>query len=219
MVIYFIIGVLFLGILLSPVMVKRLKHRSLYPMFPHSLNFGKRQITFKKAMDLMHQRGAKRLVETGVARAGLKNAKSDGASTIVFGLWAKQNGASLDSVDLSEENVHVANETISREGLSDYVSTHVSDSVAFLADYERPIDFLYLDSYDYDKYDKTEQKNCQIHHLKEFKAAEDNLHDDTIVLIDDCRLPGGGKGKEVLSYMEEKGWKRVVDAYQVLLTK
>ena len=167
----------------------------------------------------MEARGAKVLVETGVARAGLKNAKSDGASTIVFGSWCKNNHGKLYSVDISSENVTVANEAIQNEGLSDFVNTSVDDSVHFLQSFEHKIDFLYLDSYDYDKHNKSEQYNCQVHHLNEFKAAENKLHDNSIVLIDDCRLKGGGKGKLVLKYMEDNGWKRVISTYQVLLVR
>ena len=59
---------------------------------------------------------------------------------------------------------------------------------------------MYLDSYDYSK-DREVQIKSQQHHLEEFKAIEDRLHNKTIVLIDDCDLPNGGKGKMVVEYM------------------
>ena len=79
------------------------------------------------------------------------------------------------------------------------------------------IDFLYLDSYDYSKTDLEIQRKSQEHHLQEFKIIEDRLHKNTIVLIDDCGLPGGGKGKTVIAYMLQKGWEIIINKYQVLL--
>ena len=75
-----------------------------------------------------------------------------------------------------------------------------------------------MDSYDYDK-DLEVQRLSQEHHLKEFKAIEDRLHENTIVLIDDCRLPNGGKGKTAIAYMLKNDWKILIDAYQVLLVR
>ncbi|MCF6349339.1 MAG: hypothetical protein L3J20_13780 [Flavobacteriaceae bacterium] len=48
---------------------------------------------------------------------------------------------------------------------------------------------------------------------------ENKLHKNTIVLIDDCKLPGGGKGKLVVEYMVKNNWEILIDAYQILLIK
>ena len=50
-------------------------------------------------------------------------------------------------------------------------------------------------------------------------AIEEQLGPDSVVLIDDCDLPGGGKGKTVIEYMTRKGWQVDTSAYQILLTK
>jgi len=47
----------------------------------------------------------------------------------------------------------------------------------------------------------------QEHHLKEIKVIEEKLHGKSLILIDDCDKPGGGKGKLVISYLKERGWK------------
>jgi hypothetical protein len=88
----------------------------------------------------------------------------------------------------------------------------------FLKNFDRQVDFLYLDSYDYSD-DPEVQVKSQEHHLGEFKAIEDRLHGNTIVLIDDCRLPNGGKGKMAVKYMLENNWKILIDAYQILLVR
>lgn len=196
---------------------KFIKHRSLYPFMPFRYDFRKRRDTFKRTLELLEKTNAKVIVETGTSRHGLKGAKSNGAATIVFGKWAQRNKAELHSVDISEESIHHSRQEVIRQRLEDTVTLHLSDSVAFLRGFERPIDFLYLDSYDYSDTDTEIQHRSQQHHLDEFKAIEHRLHKSTIVLIDDCDLPNGGKGKLLIAYMLTKNWKIVMNAYQILL--
>ena len=199
--------------------VKFIKYRTLYPLFPAKYNFGKRRGTFRRTMELMEDRKASVLVETGVARYGMLHTKSDGASTIVFGLWAKHHNALLYSVDIDKEAVAKGQQAVDQMDISRNVMLHVSDSVNYLDAFQKNIDFLYLDSYDYDPKDILIQKASQEHHLKEIKAAKDKLHDNSIVLIDDCHLSGGGKGKLAIKYLTNAGWKIDMNKYQVLLIK
>jgi hypothetical protein len=79
-----------------------------------------------------------------------------------------------------------------------------------------PIDFLYLDSYDYDA------KNplaCQIHQLAEVGAAYGILSDKAIILMDDAQLEGGGKARLATDFLLERGWKIVLDKYQRLFSR
>ncbi len=191
--------------------------KSLHPLLPKSYNFGKRHNTFRKTLKLLEARNAKILVETGTSRNGLKNTKSDGASTIVFGAWAVQNNAYLYSVDHDLEAIATAKKAILRLEFQDYVEFVNADSLPFLANFKQKIDFLYMDSFDYDKRDKAQQRLSQEHHLKEFQAVRSKLHPKSLVLIDDCKLAGGGKGTLAIEYMREKGWKVEIDAYQCLL--
>ncbi len=210
-VIVFAIGIHYL--------VKFIKHKSLYPFMPLKYNFRRRRVTFSETLKLLKERNAKIIVETGTSRDGLKNTKGDGGATIVFGKWAQQNDAKLHSVDISEDSVKGSQEEVDKQGLSNIITVHLGDSIAFLKEFSSPIDFLYLDSYDYSKTDIDIQIKSQEHHLQEFLAIEDKLHKNTIVLIDDCGLPGGGKGKTVVEYMKKKDWKIVINAYQILLVK
>ena len=201
------------------VIYRKLRWKTLEPLLPKDYNFGKRQKTFRRAIELLDERGATCLIETGVARYGLRNSKSDGASTAVFGLWANTNNASLYSVDISPESIAGAREAVEELGLMEQVKLVTGDSVQFLENFADPVDFLYMDSYDYDKHDQSVQIASQEHHLKEFKAIEEQLGSDSVVLIDDCDLSGGGKGKTVIEYMTRKGWQVDTSAYQILLTK
>lgn len=198
---------------------KLLSHKPLYPLLPRKYNFKKRRNSFRLAMKLLKERNSRELIETGVARKGLQNTKYDGASTIVFGIWAKQNGAVLHSVDIDPAAVNEARKEVELNDLTHVVQLNVSDSVAFLHQFKKPVDFLYLDSYDYPKRDKDGQKASQDHHLKEIKAIESKLHENTLILIDDCGRRGGGKGKLVIEYLRPKGWKLIYNGYQVLMSK
>ena len=198
---------------------KLLRYKSLYPLLPRKYNFGKRRDTLRSTLELLEERRARTLIETGTARLGLAKTKGDGASTIVFGLWARQHGAHLHSVDIDAQAISESRRAVDQLDLGTAVSFHVSDSVQFLAEFAEPVDFLYLDSYDYDTRDVQIQRASQAHHMKEFAAVEGRLHGDSVVLIDDCGAPGGGKGKLVIEHMLANGWQTVKDSYQVLLTR
>jgi predicted O-methyltransferase YrrM len=195
---------------------KLIKHKSLYPLLPFRYDFRKRRITFKRTLELLDLINAKVIIETGTSRHGLNGARSQGAATIVFGKWAQKNNAILHSVDISEESVKVAQNEVEAHALNSNVKIHLSDSIEFLKKFEHPVDFLYLDSYDYSD-DPEVQLKSQLHHLCEFQVIEDKLHKDSIVLIDDCDLPGGGKGKLAIEYMKENLWVPIIINYQVLL--
>jgi len=198
-------------------LIKFIKHKSLYPFMPFKYNFRRRRVTFAKTLELVSDRNAKTIIETGTSRKGLTNTKGDGAGTFVFGKWAKENNAKLFSVDIDKDAVQECKVEVENQNLQDTVTVLLDDSLNFLTNYKDQVDFLYLDSYDYSRTDTAIQIASQEHHLKEFKAIESRLHKNTIVLIDDCGLPGGGKGKTVVPYMEQKGWKVLIDAYQILL--
>jgi len=197
---------------------KFIKHKSLYPFMQFRYDFRKRRDTFRSTLDLLKKTGAKTIVETGTSREGLLGAKSNGAATIVFGKWAKNHNGFLHSVDISKQSVAAAQREVEAQELGDFVKIYLSDSIKFLRSFEEKVDFLYLDSYDYSN-DIEVQIKSQTHHLKEFKAIEQQLHEKSIVLIDDCDLPNGGKGKLVVKYMLDTGWKILRNEYQILLVR
>ena len=214
-----IISVALLLVLVGAILRKLVRYKSLYPFLPRRYNFGKRRDTLRATLQLLDARQAKVLVETGTARLGLAKTKGDGASTIVFGLWAKQHGAHLHSVDIDPQAIAQARQAVADQGLKSAVTFAAADSVAFLSEFREPVDFLYLDSYDYDPRDSAVQAASQAHHLAEFLAIEARLHETSVVLIDDCAQPGGGKGKLVIDHMLRCGWRILSDSYQVLLAR
>ena len=173
---------------------------------------GPRIPTMTQALQLMEERNAKVIVETGTSRFGYKALRSDGGFTIIAGHWCAVNKAQLYSVDINPLALENIKQVIGL--LSNNIKIVWCDSVEFLKKFNQPIDFLYLDSFDF------EEKNpvpSQEHHLREIQVAYDKLHPNSVVMIDDCDLPHGGKGKLVIDYLLKKGWEIIADSYQVIL--
>jgi len=174
----------------------------------------KRYLTMSRALDLLTQTEAKILIETGTARNGELNYAGDGGSTVIFADWAKQHQATFYSVDIDPQAVYNAQMAV--QPFTPYVSVICSDSVSFLETFAAPIDFLYLDSYDFDV---NNPFPSQMHHLKEIIAAYPKLHENSIVMIDDCDLPHGGKGLLAIKYLLERDWKIILQGYQTILSR
>ncbi len=170
--------------------------------------------TFKTALQLLSKRNVKTIVETGTARCGDTNFDGDGGSTILFGHWATAHQAKMYSVDISPRHLEIARAVT--KPYWNNLELALDDSVHFLKHFNGTIDFLYLDSYDYDENNPLPP---QEHALKEVLAAYDKLTDTSIIMIDDCNIPGGGKGKKAIEFLENVGWKRIVNRHQVILIK
>lgn len=178
----------------------------------------RRYTSMIKALDLMKERGVKVIVETGTSRDGLSNFEGDGGSSIIFSQFAKEYDAQFYSIDIDKTALNKANQAV-KQVLGEVGDNHhfiQSDSIQFLKDFPEKIDFLYLDSYDFDFNNPVPS---QAHHLKEIEAAYPRLTSQTIIMIDDCDLPHGGKELLVIDYLLKKGWKIVENKYQVILVQ
>lgn len=185
------------------------------PLYGRLSSRNMRYSTFQQAMQLMQERNARVLVETGCARLqGQEAFYGDGASSVIFGHWASLHGAQLYSVDISEKNIINARDLT--KNYAAFIHFTVSDSVAYLQEFDQQIDFLYLDSFDFEASDP---EPSQLHHLKEIQVAYDKLAWNAIVMIDDCALPHGGKGKYAIQFLLERGWHIVAKKYQVILSR
>ncbi len=172
----------------------------------------KRYATFQECFKLMEARNVKVIVETGTSRYGLKNCAGDGCSTVLFADWARDHNATLVSVDIDPEAIAESSEAVN--SINNNVQFVTQDSISFLSNFGQPIDFLYLDSYDFDF---KNPRPSQVHHLKEIKAVMPFLHENTIIMIDDCDLPHGGKGKLVIHFLLAHGWQIAMSGYQTIL--
>lgn len=172
----------------------------------------KRYLTLLSALELLDQRHVKILVETGTARDGDRNFVGDGGSTIIFADWATQNEALLYSVDIDPSAIENAKNVTTV--YADHIQFVCDNSIKFLNKFEKQIDFLYLDSFDFDFGNPS---TSQVHHLKEIIAAYPKLHKNSIVMIDDCDLPQGGKGALVIEYLTARGWEIFQNGYQIIM--
>lgn len=170
--------------------------------------------TFAYAFNLLCARNASVIVETGTARYGLVHCASDGCSTVLFAEWVKNYGGEFYSVDINANHLQIAANALGDS--KSFVNFIHSDSVAFLHNFNRPIDFLYLDSFEYEF---GNPGPSQEHHLKEIIAAYPWLTPTSVVMIDDCALPFGGKGKLVIEYLLARGWIILAEGYQVILSQ
>lgn len=194
--------------------------RPTYSYLKHRIkSTDKRHRTFVQAIQLMNERRAKTIVETGTSRNGACNCAGDGCATIIFSDWAKHNNAEVYSVDIDPQALQNAKNAIPAAN-KDCVHFVESDSVAFLQNFGKEIDFLYLDSYDFD-FDNP--LPSQLHHIKEIQAATPWLTKNSVIMIDDCGyILYGGKGKLVIDYLlslTAQDWKIYSSGYQVILVR
>ncbi|MEM7015192.1 MAG: class I SAM-dependent methyltransferase, partial [Verrucomicrobiota bacterium] len=160
---------------------------------------------------------AKRFVRPNIVETGCVRASDDwegaGGSTLILGLFAQATGGKLTSIDLSYANLEFARYECREINRITYVE---ADSVTALRRRRKPIDVLLLDSMD------TEMTGYDQHCLEEFRATENLLHDDSLVVIDDTVYEAGtfkGKGASAVPVMLEKGWRILFSGYQTILSR
>ena len=125
------------------------------------------------------------------------------------------------TVDLAKS--HIARSKHMTRPFHSSMRFHVSDSVAFLHSFSTKCDLIYLDTGDMTPIEPTAQLQ-----LEEAKAIVQHklVQKGGLLLIDDVRNPVAlsqdpsnpwGKSKYALPYLQEHGFKVLVDEYQVLL--
>lgn len=201
-----------------------------------------RHPTMKAALNLFMQNNGSTIVETGCCRA--KDDWGAGLSTVMFGDFCTTYNKKIFTVDISESNMQICKQlTLEYNNVINY---NVNDSVAFLKNFKNTIDLLYLDSYDYPYGELLEVyggklnidnaikilksmsdeeivqkhwsiiKDSQEHCLNELLASLDKLAHKCAILIDDCDLPGGGKGRLAKDWLLKNNYTCVLDLYQSL---
>jgi len=200
-------------------------------------DLGGRLHTFKIALNLLNQRGGKVIVETGCQRE--RDNWNDGQSTRVFADYARKHDTHLYTVDIKREYIELAEEIVGNEN----VTYTTMDSIKYIGDFKKNIDLLYLDSVDVPMPEMLKAQEryigdirnlsvdevverfgdllvpAQTHCLNEIKAALPNLHRDSIILIDDNWIPGGGKPRLAREWMFDNDWELLMDWQQTLWIK
>jgi hypothetical protein len=176
--------------------------------------FNKRWRGYKEVFDLMEKREFKTIVEIGTSCNFSEEKKYEAKSTVLFGKWALENNALLFSVDTSKEVLLEAKSKA--HSFYKNVEFIKEEGSLFLKNFPLEIDLLYLDAMDFDS---RNPQNCQTMHLEFVKEAFPHLHERSVVMIDNCGLKNGGKGKMVVDYLLERGWKIKLYAFQVIMVK
>ena len=170
---------------------------------------------FKKAFDLVLERNLKTIVETGTSRGKIKffffkkyNWK-DGMSTIMFANFTKFINGHLHSCDISQVNIDNAKKFTKH--FSKNITFYVEDSVSFLKNFSKPIDLLYLDSFD-----GHDPLKASSHQLNEIKNALKNIHKRSLILLDDK----GSKTNLSINFLLQNNFKVIYETdHQVLFEK
>lgn len=168
-----------------------------------------------QALMMAVARNARTLVETGTTRTP-DNWAGDGQSTFVLGAWCQRFKGRLWTCDLAPQAITTCR-TITR-AFKDHIEYNVGDSVEFLRKFDRPVDVLYLDSFDFPTTPDGDPNPSQDHAVKEAQAVLPRLHNQSIIIIDDCGLPHGGKGGKVVPFLMGEGWHVVGLGYQIVMT-
>jgi ADP-heptose:LPS heptosyltransferase len=153
------------------------------------------------------------VVETGTIRAE-EDWGGAGFFTYLMGAYLHRRGGKLHSADITPEHCDFARTWTAVFG--DSVTIHQQDSVAFIQEFNKPIDVLYVDSLD------TTEPNHAAHALREVQVAEPNLHERSIVIFDDTPWSAGafiGKGATAIPYLQQKGWQILYAGYQVVMSR
>lgn len=183
-----------------------------FSMLKYMAKIGRRSIPMALTAELLLKSKPKIMIETGTMRS--LNWQGDGCSTVIWSDLAEYLDSKFYTVDISEENIDFALENTSKPLIA-----VISDSIEFLKEFDKPIDFLYLDSFDLDTKDPFPAMEFN---LMEFKAAEDKLHDKSIVLIDDSHGTldnPSGKAGITAQYMLKSNWKCLYYGAQALFIK
>lgn len=156
------------------------------------------------------------IVETGCQRAFEHG--GDGNSTSVFARIAKITNSHLYTVDINPSNIQKCSKYT--KNYSDYITYTVDDSINFLQNFDKTINFLYLDSFD-TGHDAEMRAACN-HQLGEAVASLKNLTENSIILSDDAPDLVSGKVAYSVPFLLEKGFKILwnsVELGQVALSK
>ena len=167
--------------------------------------------SFKFALKEAFRRNLKIIVETGVTRGKQKflffskaNWK-DGMSTLIFSEYARYVDGHLHACDINPRNIKNAKRFTNK--FKDKVTFYLEDSISFLGNFKKKIDFLYLDSLD------AQHPGASRHQLDEIKNSIKILHKNSLILLDDK----GGKTNLSKDYMLDNGLTIINETEQQIL--
>lgn len=168
-----------------------------------------RNISFTRTLAILEKTFSRpiTIVETGCIRNTTEESKlGDGWSTVNWEHYARHTNSKVYVVDISEHHLSKAKQIVPE---SEYVTYTHQDSIEYLQNFDKQIDFLFLDSYDYCGPEENIIK-CHNHSLNEVLAAWDKLNPACFILIDDVFDDAwNGKGKLSIPYILDNGFTKI----------
>ena len=122
---------------------------------------------------------------------------SFGISTIYLADAARKTSGNVVTTELLENKAEKASKNIEDAGLSDYVDIRIGDAMETLKDYEKPIDFLFLDGWK-DLY------------LPLFILLKPRFHKNTLIYADNMDMSGT---QDYANYVLERKDKYTTQAF------
>ncbi len=172
---------------------------------------GKRAEGFAAIFDVLKGRDhPPRILETGCIRMP-GNWSGDGQSTFLLDAFVAARSGWLTSIDINMDSIDTA-----RRACSHSTQLVINDSVAALnalcPSMNKPVDLLYLDSFDVDP---EAPHPSAIHHIMELLAARPALRSGSIIAVDDYAIGGdGGKGMIINDYFSRSSATVLYEGYQ-----
>eukprot|EP00667_Euglena_gracilis_P010099 EG_transcript_10273 len=106
---------------------------------------------------------------------------------------------------------------------TEWVSVQTGEPATVLQQLERSIDLLYPNSASFDWLTTPpadfQPGPAQEQTLREVQAALPRLHAGSLVLLDECAVPYGGRCRLAIEFLTQQGWFVAHSGYQVLLTR
>lgn len=171
--------------------------------------------TTEQTIDLLTQTQSNVLLQINVTSQQITpNKRPDFALACIFGHWAFLNNAKyyLTFADLTNADT-IALAPAYLSPFSPAAKTFSNDIQQFLATFINQIDFLYLDTTDYQQ---EQPEKFQQTLLNMVKMVNPKLNvNNGIILIGN--LPNKGKKCPALDYLKEQGWKITENNFQIIL--
>ena len=167
--------------------------------------------SFEYALKEANKRQLKIFVETGISRGKkkflffVKKNWKDGMSTLIFSNYAYIVSGHLYACDISQKNIDSAKKFTKK--FSKFVTFFNENSLTFLENFQKKIDFLYLDSMD------GHLPGAAKHQLQEINCAENKLHSNSLVLLDDKDV----KSALAIDYMLKNNFKILKETNEQIL--
>lgn len=168
-----------------------------------------------QTINYFNKQNGKVIVEIGSMRAVLTHNIDtekcamccDGHSTY---LWGKTL-AEVYSIDINPDITSIVKYSCKN---FKNVNAITQDGIEFLKNFNKPIDLLFLDAWDVIPGTSYAEK-----HLEAYEVSKKNLHEKSLILIDDTDVSNGGKGKLVIPKALKDGYKIIFSGRQTLLAK